>query len=128
MSSFDVVIPFNLIQQMPYIHHSFVLYGNPLGMASSLFENPVPVPAVVTPPLQTQLHHRCGMVMSHATPNGNPVNCQNNMESQGGCGKWVCIVRYEGVSDTTSFPCVSKCVKCCLSVLGHIQCVRQGSG
>ena len=75
-----------------------ILYGNP-GMASGQFVNPLSVaPAVVAPPLQTQLHHRGGVVVSHATPNGNPVNCQSNMEPQGGCGKWVCLVSCEGVS------------------------------
>ena len=38
-------------------------------------------------------------MVPHATPNGNPVNCQNNMESQGGCVKWVVRVcrEYPGI-------------------------------
>ena len=66
-------------------------------MASGQFVNPLSVvPAVVAPPLQTQLHHRGGVVVSHATPNGNPVNCQSNMEPQGGCAKCVCVVSCKG--------------------------------
>ena len=99
MASSDVLRPSNLIQQAPYIHHPSILYGNPPGIASGPFVSPVlVVPAVVAPPLQTQLHHGCGMMVSHATPNGNLVNCQNNMESQGGCVQWVCLVTGEGVS------------------------------
>ena len=53
------------------------------------------------------------MMVSHATPNGNPVNCQNNMESQGGCVQWVCLVRGEGVSVPVraSYPGMLKHVK-----------------
>ena len=42
-------------------------------------------PAVVVPPLQTQLHHGCSVVMSNAVTNGNPVHGQSNMEAPGGC-------------------------------------------
>ena len=98
VASSDVMRPSNLIQQTPYLHHPSILYGTPPGIASGPFVSPLPVvPAVVAPPLQTQLHHGCGMVVSHGTPNGNPVNCQNNMESQGGCGQWACLVRGESV-------------------------------
>ena len=53
------------------------------------------------------------MMVSHATPNGNLVNCQNNMESQGGCVQWVCLVRGEGVSvpGRASYPGMSEHVK-----------------
>ena len=114
MAFSDVMRPSNLIQQTPYIHHPSILYANPPGIASGPFVSPVPVvPAVVAPPLQTQLHHGCGMMVSHATPNGNPVNCQNNMESQGGCVQWVCLVRGEGVSVPVraSYPGMPKHVK-----------------
>ena len=114
VASSDVMRPSNFIQQTPYIHHPSILYGNPPGIASGPFVSPVPVvPAVVAPPLQTQLHHGCGMVVSHATPNGNLVNCQNNMESQGGCVQWVCLVRGEGVSvpGRASYPGMSKHVE-----------------
>ena len=58
-------------------------------MASGQFVNPLSVaPAVVAPPLQTQLHHRGGVVVSHATPNGNPVN----LSKQHGATRWVCQV------------------------------------
>ena len=114
MASSNVMRPSNLIQQAPYIHHPSILYGNPPGIASGPFVSPVPVvPAVVAPPLQTQLHHGCGMMVSHATPNGDLVNCQNNMESQGGCVQWVCLVRGEGVSvpGRASYPGMSKHVE-----------------
>ena len=94
MASSDVMRPSNLIQQTPYIHHPSILYGNSPGIASGPFVSPVPVvPAVVAPPLQTQLHH--------------------NMESQGGCVQWVCLVRGEGVSVPVraSYPGMSKHVK-----------------
>ena len=129
MASSDVMRPSNLIQQAPYIHHPSILYGNPPGIASGSFVSPVPVvPAVVAPPLQTQLHHGCGMmVVSHATPNGNPVNCQNNMESQGGCVQWVCLVRGEGVSvpGRASYPGMSKCGECrCVNEEYNAECVN----
>ena len=44
-------------------------------------------PAVVVPPLQTQLHHGCSVVVSNAVTNGNPVHGQSNMEALGGCVK-----------------------------------------
>ena len=57
MASSDVVRPSNLIQQTPYIHHPSILYGNPPGIASGQFVNPVSVAlAVVAWSLQTQLH------------------------------------------------------------------------
>ena len=54
------------------------------------------------------------MMVSHATPNGNPVNCQNNMESQGVCVQWVCLVGGEGVSVPVraSYPDMSKRGEC----------------
>ena len=42
-------------------------------------------PAVVAPPLQTQLHHGCSVVVSNAVTNGNPVHGQSNMEAPGVC-------------------------------------------
>ena len=39
----------------------------------------------VAPPLQTQLHHGCSVVVSNAVTNGNPVHGQSNMEAPGGC-------------------------------------------
>ena len=41
-------------------------------------------PAVVAPPLQTQLHHGCSVVVSNAVTNGNPVHGQSNNEAPGG--------------------------------------------
>ena len=98
MTSSDVMRPSNLIQQTPYIHQPSILCGNPPGIASGQLVNPVSVvPTVVAPPLQTQLHHGCGVVVSQTVPNGNAVNCQSSMESQGWCGKWVCLESCEGV-------------------------------
>ena len=112
VASSDVVRPSNLIQQTPYIHHPSILYGNPPGITSGQLVNPVSVvPTVVAPPLQTQLHHGCGVVVSQTVPNGNAVNCQSSMESQGGCGKWVCLESCEGVSERVRF--LSRCVEGC---------------
>ena len=85
VASSDVVRPSNLIQQTPYLHHPSILYGNPLGITSSQLVNPVSVvPAVVAPPLQTQLHHGCVLLVSQIMPNGNTVNCQSNMDRKVG--------------------------------------------
>ena len=85
VASSDVVRPSNRIQQTPYIHHPSILYGNPPGIVSGQLVNPVSVvPTVVAPPLQTQLHHGCSVVVSQTVPKGNAVNCQSNIESQGG--------------------------------------------
>ena len=92
--------------------------------ASSQLVNPVSVvPTVVAPPLQTQLHHGCGVVVSQTVPNGNAVNCQSSVESHGGCGKWVCLESCEGVSGRVMFLSrrvvgCEECIKC------YQECVR----
>ena len=82
---------------------------------------------MVAPPLQTQLHHGCSVVVSQTVPNGNAVNCQSNMESQGGCGEWVCLESCEVcLGESGSYQGVLRDVKSVSSdirnVSGYVNC------
>ena len=63
---------------------------------------------MVAPPLQTQLHHGCSVVVSNAVTNRNPGIGQSNMEAPGGCVKVRVRSVYEGVPGV----CGGLCVEC----------------
>ena len=69
-------------------------------------------PAVVAPPLQTQVHHGCSVVVSNAVTNGNPVHGQSNMEAPGECVRG----RVSRVCVWMSLVCVRPrlCIKVCV--------------
>ena len=77
-------------------------------MAAGQFVSPLlVVPAVVAPPLQTQLHHGCSVVVSNAVTNGNPVHGQSNMEAPGGCVRGV-----SRVCEVVPVVCQEVCLGC----------------